>query len=173
MKRFTPTFYAPNLTDVTPAFFLHQGRTIILCDLDNTLAAYDEPLPQARILKWVTQLQKAGITFVIISNNKPARVATFAKALNVDFLAQTGKPFSGKLLKFLAKKGYPKDKVMVVGDQLLTDVWMANRAGIKSLFVEKLVPYDHWPTKPNRIIESWMKRSLKRRHQLHLWEDRK
>jgi uncharacterized protein len=173
MKRFTPTFYATKLIEVSADFFLGQGIQVLFCDLDNTLAPYDELLPNPAITKWINHLKHAGLTITIISNNKPSRVAPFAQALGLDYLAQTGKPFSGKLLKFLKKKGYPKDKVMVVGDQLLTDVWMANRCGIKSLFVEKLVSYDHLPTKLNRLIESLIKRYLKRHRRLHSWEERK
>jgi len=43
--------------------------------------------------------------------------------------------------------------------------------GMKSLFVEKLVPYDHWPTKPNRFIEHWLKKRYRRQHRFHHWRD--
>jgi predicted HAD superfamily phosphohydrolase YqeG len=89
----------------------------------------------------------------------------------VDYLAKTGKPFKDKLLIFLKQKGYPKDKAIVIGDQLLTDVWLANRLGIKSLFTEKLVAYDHWPTRPNRLIESLLKRRYHRQHRFTHWRD--
>lgn len=164
-----PSFYAPNLFEVTPEFFLAHGITVICCDLDNTLAPYDELKPRHEVQAWVASLIKAGLTFYIISNNQEARVKPFAKALGVTYLAKTGKPFRDKLLIFLTKKGYPKDKVMVVGDQLLTDVWLANRLGYKSLFVEKLVPYDHWPTKPNRLIEGILKKRYHRLHRFHHW----
>ncbi len=168
-SRWQPTFYAPSLFDVTPNFFIEQGVNYLCCDLDNTLAPFDEALPRATVKTWVRSLQDRGLTFLIISNNKEARVKPYADALGVDYLAKTGKPFQDKLLMFLKEKGYPKDKVMVIGDQLLTDVWLANRLGLPSLFVEKLVPYDHWPTKPNRWIESFIKRHYHRHHRFNHW----
>lgn len=172
MKQFLPTYYAPKLTEVTPAFFHALGVTTLLCDLDNTLAPFDELTPRPAIKTWLETIQKSKLTIAIISNNKPRRVLPFANAIGVESLTKTGKPFSNKLLKFIQEKGYSIDKVMVIGDQLLTDVWLANRLGIKSLFVEKLVPYDHWPTKPNRLIEGCIKKRLLRHHQLRHWEDR-
>ena len=166
-----PTFYAPQLIEVTSDFFIKQGITTLCCDLDNTLAPYDELKPRRTILNWIEKMKKAGLIFLIISNNDEERVKPFADAVGVDYLAKTGKPFQNKLLMFLAKKGYAKEKVIVIGDQLLTDVWLANRLGMKSMFVEKLVPYDHWPTKPNRLIESCLKRRYRRQHRFHHWRD--
>lgn len=166
-----PTFYTSTLFEVTPQFFLQQNIHFVCCDLDNTLAPYDELTPRPKVKQWVTALKEAGLTFLIISNNDEQRVKPFATALGVDYLAKTGKPFKDKLLIFLQQKGYPKDKVMIVGDQLLTDVWLANRLGMKSLFTEKLVPYDHWPTKPNRFIESFLKKRYLRLNQFNHWRN--
>ncbi|MEY3431722.1 MAG: hypothetical protein RIS53_620 [Bacillota bacterium] len=166
-----PTFYAPKLTDVTADFFIKKGINVLCCDLDNTLAPYDELKPRKAILTWIQKMKAAGLVFLIISNNDEKRVKPFADVVGVDYLAKTGKPFRDKLLIFLTKKGYAKDKVMVIGDQLLTDIWLANRLGMQSLFVEKLVPYDHWPTKPNRLIESWLKKRYRRQHRFHHWRE--
>jgi uncharacterized protein len=173
MKRFTPTFYAPNLFAVPADFFLTQKVQYLFCDLDNTLAGYDQLVPDQTIHTWVKHLIDAGLTFLIVSNNAPARVTPYATALNVASIAQAGKPFSGKLLKFLQQKGYPKEEVMIIGDQLLTDVWLANRLGVRSLFVDKRVQYDHWPTKLNRILEAKIKRRLIRKQQLKHWEGKR
>jgi HAD superfamily phosphatase (TIGR01668 family) len=170
-SRFVPTFYAPTLFEVTPEFFQRQHIQYVCCDLDNTLAPFDEMTPRPKVKQWVKTLIDAGLTFLIISNNDEQRVQPFAASLGVDYLAKTGKPFKDKLLIFLKQKGYPKDKVMIIGDQLLTDVWLANRLGMKSLFTEKLVPYDHWPTRPNRLLESLLKRRYHRQHRFTHWRD--
>ena len=170
-SRFVPTFYAPTLFEVTPEFFQRQHIQYVCCDLDNTLAPFDEMAPRPKVKQWVKTLIDAGLTFLIISNNDEQRVQPFAALLGVDYLAKTGKPFKDKLLIFLKQKGYPKDKVMIIGDQLLTDVWLANRLGMKSLFTEKLVPYDHWPTRPNRLLESLLKRRYHRQHRFTHWRD--
>jgi HAD superfamily phosphatase (TIGR01668 family) len=170
-SRWLPTFYTSNLFEVTPNFFHQQHVQYLCCDLDNTLAPFDEMTPRANVKQWAKSLIDSGLTFLIISNNDEQRVKLFADALGVDYLAKTGKPFKDKLLIFLKEKGYPKDKVIIIGDQLLTDVWLANRLGMKSLFTEKLVAYDHWPTKPNRLIESFLKRRYHRHHRFTHWRN--
>jgi len=40
---------------------------------------------------------------------------------------------------------------------------------MKSLFTEKLVAYDHWPTKPNRFIEAFLKKRYHRLKQFNHW----
>jgi HAD superfamily phosphatase (TIGR01668 family) len=171
VSRWIPTFYAPKLFEVTSVFFKKQQIKYLCCDLDNTLAPFDELTPRPEVKQWVQTMIDAGLTFLIISNNDEHRVKPFAASLGVDYLAKTGKPFKDKLLIFLKQKGYPKDKAIVIGDQLLTDVWLANRLGIKSLFTEKLVAYDHWPTRPNRLIESLLKRRYHRQHRFTHWRD--
>ena len=171
MTRFQPTFYALKLIDIPPAFFHQHGWVYLCCDLDNTLAPYDEILPRPEVLAWLKRLTASGLKVMIISNNSPKRVQPYAEAAGLSWLAKTGKPFSDKLLKFLTEKGYAKEKVIIIGDQLLTDVWLANRLGLKSLFVERLVRYDHWPTLLNRTIEKRIKARLRKMKALHHWEE--
>ncbi len=86
-----PTFYAPKLTEVTADFFIKQGTTTLCCDLDNTLAPFDELKPRKVILDWIKKMKSAGLDFLIISNNDEERVKPFAKAVGVDYLVKTGK----------------------------------------------------------------------------------
>jgi uncharacterized protein len=171
MTRFQPTFYASSLTKVTPAFFKKHGYVYLCCDLDNTLAPYDELTPRPEMIRWLETLKQSGLSVLIISNNDAKRVQPYADAVGLPWLAKTGKPFRNKLLKFLQQKGYAKEKVILIGDQLLTDVWLANRLGIHSLFVERLVNYDHWPTWLNRLIEKRLKARLNRMKALKHWEE--
>ena len=166
LKRFLPTFYAKRVFSIPLTTLYQKGYRYLFIDLDNTLAAFDEPLPSQLTLAFLQACDHAGFTVTLTSNNKPSRVAPFANACQIPYLASVGKPFSRDILKYCEEKGYAKDKVIVIGDQLLTDVWFANRLGYASLFVEKLVPRDHWPTRINRIIETPIKRYWKRHHQL-------
>ena len=50
----------------------------------------------------------------------------------------------------------------MVGDQLLTDVFGANRAGVKSVWVMPIINSDGWNTRINRFFErKLLKRLLK------------
>ncbi len=159
-RAFTPTFYATRIFDIPLTSLFLRGYRHLFIDLDNTLAAYYEMQPSAITLAFLRACDHAGFTVTITSNNKETRVAPFAHACQVPYLAHVGKPFSRKILKYCEEKGYAKDRIMVIGDQLLTDVLFANRLGFASIFVEKLVHVDHWPTRINRLIETPIKRYL-------------
>ncbi len=168
--RFIPSLYLQNIFRLPVTFLYLQGYRHVFFDLDNTLAAYDEMLPSQPVVALCESCKQAGLTVTIISNNKKHRVEPYAAALSIDFLEQTGKPKKTKLLNFLNKKGYAKDEVILVGDQLLTDVWLANRLGITSIFVDKRVSYDHWPTRLNRFFEAKIKRYLIAKGLMKPWE---
>lgn len=167
LKRFTPTYYQKSVFDIPLKALKAKGYQYLLCDLDNTLASFRDRQPSSSVKKLVDDCHQVGLTLMLVSNNKETRVKPFADALSIPFLFDAKKPFPTKVLKFLEEKGYPKDKVIIIGDQLLTDVWLANRLSVSSIFVERLVPYDHWPTRINRFFERRIKRHLIRHTLLH------
>jgi HAD superfamily phosphatase (TIGR01668 family) len=168
--RFIPRFYLQDIFRLPVRYLYQQGYRHLLFDLDNTLAAYDHLLPSEAVKALIQACQDAGMSVTIISNNKKQRVGAYANALQVGFLEQAGKPKRTKLLNFLTQKGYAKGEVILIGDQLLTDVWLANRLGIASIFVDKRVSYDHWPTRINRFFESKIKRMLIAKGWMKPWE---
>lgn len=49
--------------------------------------------------------------------------------------------------------GLKKEQVMMVGDQLITDMQAGNLAGVKTVLVKPLVETDKWNTRINRFLE--------------------
>lgn len=47
----------------------------------------------------------------------------------------------------------PLDEMLMVGDQVITDVFGSNRAGVRSVLVKPILQSDAWNTKFNRFIE--------------------
>ena len=58
---------------------------------------------------------------------------------------------------------YDFSEVAAVGDQILTDVFGANRSGITSIFVESLTPEDRFLTRINRKFEKMILNNLKKK----------
>lgn len=168
-NKFVPTVSAKSLYEVKPAFFQEIGVKVLLLDLDNTLASYKEEVASEITLSYLQKLIETGLKLFIISNNKPKRVEKYAKSLNLPFLASARKPLRSQIKKFLASHHVSLEEVMLVGDQLLTDVWGANRLGIKVLLVEKLVEADQWATRFNRIIDTIIRKKLRKQNKLKEW----
>ena len=70
------------------------------------------------------------------------------------------KPFSRGLRIALKRYGLSRDEVVLVGDQLMTDVASANNFGIRCILVKPLVESDAWNTKINRFLEGIVRRRL-------------
>ena len=75
-----------------------------------------------------------------MSNNKKPRVASFAAEVNSEYLYKAGKPARAGYRKAMARMGTTERSTLFVGDQLFTDVYGANRAGIDTILVKPIHP---------------------------------
>ncbi len=164
---FIPTQYYQNIFEI-PLEALHRlGVKHLLADLDNTLDSYRLYEPSPRVVEWKKKLEEQGITLHIISNNHGKRVKAYANCLGVSYLSDTHKPFKGRLLKYLKEHGIAKEEALLVGDQLMTDVWMALRAGLRVVLTEPIVKEDQWTTHFNRLIDRPIRKSLKKKRKIY------
>lgn len=60
-------------TQVTPQMLGSLGIQLLLCDLDYTLAPKSVPRPDKTLRAWLADCQTAGITVMILSNNRSSR----------------------------------------------------------------------------------------------------
>ena len=123
--------------DITPEYLRRQGVTLLLSDLDFTLAAKSTRRPDQPLRDWIAGLKAAGIDFMIVSNNRSgSRVTEFCADLGVPYQGHAGKPSTRGLEAAMARAGADRDHTAMLGDKLLTDVLAARRAGVLSLMVE-------------------------------------
>ena len=67
-------------TDITPQMMQDWGIKLLLCDLDYTLAPRSTAVPDDALHRWLNDMNTAGITVMILSNNRSSeRVNTFCK----------------------------------------------------------------------------------------------
>lgn len=116
-----------------------RGVKLLLADLDNTLIPYSQKLPTQAVRDWKDRLEAAGITLFILSNSrKPGRAKRFADALGVPYQGHSGKPRPGGFRKAMARMGARPEETAIVGDQIFTDIWGGNNAGVLTLMVEPI-----------------------------------
>ena len=123
--------------DITPDYLRRQGVTLLLSDLDFTLAAKSTRRPDQPLRDWIAGLKAAGIDFMIVSNNRSgSRVTEFCADLGVPYQGHAGKPSTRGLEAAMARAGRDRAHTAMLGDKLLTDMLAANRAGVLALMVE-------------------------------------
>ncbi|WP_024859980.1 YqeG family HAD IIIA-type phosphatase [Ruminococcus flavefaciens] len=126
--------------NISPEFLKKQGIKGLILDVDNTLTTHDHPVPAKGIREWLDKMKKNGIKLIIVSNNNAERVKPFAAPLGLDFVSDSGKPLKRGYKAAMKKMGLSSAETAAVGDQLFTDVWGANFAGVKMLYVEPMEP---------------------------------
>lgn len=123
--------------DITPEYLARQGVTLLLSDLDFTLAAKSTRRPDPALRAWIAGLAAAGIDFMIVSNNRSGRrVTEFCADLGVPYQGHARKPSPKGLEAAMARAGADRTHTAMLGDKLLTDVLAANRCGVLALMVE-------------------------------------
>ena len=129
------------------------GIKAVFSDLDNTLLAWNEFETAAKMNNLNKKLAQASIKLVVISNNNAERVGKVLNPYHIDFVAKPKKPLPFAITKKRKSMGLKKDQVMMVGDQLITDIQAGNLAGVESVLVKPLIQTDKWNTRINRFFE--------------------
>lgn len=160
----TPDYMFNTFDEITPEFLVSIGIKALLIDIDNTLAPYEQPVPDDRIKGWFKGLEKAGISASLISNNHAPRVELFNKDLGLDAYPDSGKPKSKTLLIAMKKMGSDVKNTAVLGDQLLTDALAGHRLGLVALIVPPIKDKTTLFFKFKRWLEKPYIRKYKREH---------
>ena len=108
---------------------------------------------------------------MIISNNRGKRVRTYANDLGLPYLHSAAKPFGFKIRRFIKENGWDPKDIMFVGDQMITDVAAAKRAGLRVILTDKIVKEDQWTTHFNRFFGRKIRKYHKKRGTLISWRE--
>lgn len=171
MAIITPTYTVRAIYGLTPARLREHGIRAILTDLDNTLIAWNNPDGTPELRRWLAIMQDAGITVMVVSNNNANRVARALAKLDLPFTSRALKPLPVGINRAVRQLHLPKKAVVMVGDQLLTDVLAANLGGVRSILVKPLIETDAWNTRINRFFERFLFKLLNHRQSLTYLED--
>ncbi|MFD2630899.1 YqeG family HAD IIIA-type phosphatase [Oceanobacillus kapialis] len=170
LKKFLPNEHVKSVFEIEPEVLKSKGIKGIITDLDNTLVAWDVKDATSEVMEWFKEMKENDIKVTIISNNNQERVKVFAEPLDTPFVFSARKPLS-KAFKSVAKQmGMKKEEIVVIGDQLLTDVLGGNFAGFYTILVVPIVQTDGKITKINRTIERRILHYMRKKGKI-TWEE--
>ncbi len=133
---FFPTISVDNVTDINLETLKKYNIKALLLDIDNTLSLHGSSAPYKGITDWLNYVKNANIKIMIISNNKGKRVKTFSQVVELDYISDAKKPFYFGFNKATNQLNVNKSDILVVGDQIFTDILGANLYGMKSALVK-------------------------------------
>ena len=147
-----PDAVAHSAFTIDYAALYEKGFRGIIFDIDNTLVLPDEPADE-RAVRLIRDLQEKGFSVVILSNNTGERVTSFAEAVGAVCVEKALKPLPDGYRKAVARLGLPEEKIFAVGDQIYTDIWGANRAGIRAVLTEPFTLHEEIQIILKRLLE--------------------
>ena len=142
-------------------------------DIDNTLVPHGAPADE-KAVELFARLRAIGLKTCLISNNKEPRVKSFAQAVGSLYIYKGGKPGRKGYIKAMELAKTDQSSTIFVGDQLFTDIWGANRTGIKSILVKPINPKEEIQIVLKRIPEKvvlWFYRRQQKKTRKKTYDD--
>ena len=153
MDNFIPDMYQKSIYHINYEKLKDDGIKCLLFDLDNTCVPFKDKEPNKKLIDLFERLKDMDFKVIIFSNATRKRITPFKNGLNVDCSAKSKKPNTNKLMKVIKMFGYDLSEVVIIGDQLFTDILCGNRAGIKTVLVNPMSKDDLIFTKFFRYFE--------------------
>jgi len=136
------------LDEISPEGLAEQGYRAIILDVDNTVSYLKKDHPTDEAVRLVGKAKESGLKVVLLSNvvftARSERVQRIAIHLEVDHVCAFWprvKPHPEPFLQALDLAGVDAAEAVMIGDQLIADVFGATRLGIDTILVE---PIGEW-----------------------------
>ncbi|RKD23963.1 hypothetical protein BEP19_05955 [Ammoniphilus oxalaticus] len=171
LKKLLPNLYVSSIYQIDLQALKQKGIKGIITDLDNTLIEWDRPDATPELLEWLKQLREEGFKVIVVSNNNQPRVSSFAEPLGIPYISRAKKPSRASFHKAMNILGVSANQIVMIGDQMLTDILGGNRLGLYTILVSPVAQTDGFFTKINRGIERIALARLRKKG-LITWEEK-
>lgn len=147
-----PTKFYRSIYDIDYKQLKEQGYDTLFFDLDNTIISYHIYVIEGREYDFLKKL-KEDFNIYIISNNNKKRVLKAIGNLEIKFLHHAFKPMKCRFLRFIKRNKIDITNSIWIGDQVRTDVRLANKLKIDNFLVLPIdMKTDNLWTKSSRFF---------------------
>ncbi len=162
MGIFKPTMYRKNIFEIDYQKLKEKGIRCLVFDLDNTLGLIEHEKCPRNTKKLIKSLQNDFLIF-IASNNNTRRIKPYMEDLGVGGVSWCMKPSTRGLKKIKREYHLKKKEMVMIGDQIVTDVLAGKRFHIMTILVDPLGKKDLKITGLNRFWEDKIVRRYEKR----------
>ena len=137
MNSFTPKETYTKISDIS-IDYLKDDLNIkgLIFDFDGTLRINKEISEET--LEFLKKAKAQGFKISVLSNN-PHVSSTILKSLNITTTQKFAcKPLRKPFLSMAKRMKLDSDRIAVIGNNRLFDIWGANRAGMYSIYIQNL-----------------------------------
>ncbi|MCR5331907.1 MAG: YqeG family HAD IIIA-type phosphatase [Lachnospiraceae bacterium] len=152
-KGLFPNEWKSSTFDIDYSDYFNSGFRGIIFDIDNTLVPHGK-MGDEELASFINGLKNIGFKIMLVSNNSRERNQKFASPLGLDYIYKAGKPSVKGYQEASRRLNVSADRMLCIGDQLFTDIWGGNRAGMHTILVN--------PIDPSEEIQIILKRKLEK-----------
>ncbi|MDL2236978.1 YqeG family HAD IIIA-type phosphatase [Christensenellaceae bacterium OttesenSCG-928-K19] len=152
LKMLYPCEYVESVFAIDYHKLYGKGYKGVIFDIDNTLVHHGED-STSETDKLFQMIHGVGLKTLLLSNNNEERIKRFLKNIDSLYICDAQKPGVTNYLKAIEMMKLKKEEVVVIGDQIFTDIWGANRSGIASVLIEYMRYDDETRIGIRRTIE--------------------
>jgi HAD superfamily phosphatase (TIGR01668 family) len=158
-KDYYPTYIYENVESIPIELLKNNNIELILIDMDNTLVN-NKYIYKKKLKEWIDMVKGDRIKVFIFSNSiMGKKVKRIASELGVEYYFNVSKPKLKGYKKIEEETKIPKEKIVMIGDQIFTDVLGGNRFGIKTILVNPICEKEIIVTKVKRPLERFILKS--------------
>lgn len=168
-KYFYPLEYVENVYSIDYKKLKNKGYKGIIFDIDNTLVHHGADVTKD-VEDLFSLIHDLGVKTLLLSNNSEERVSEFNRNIKTLYVSEAEKPSKINFFKSLDLLNMKKDEVIIIGDQVFTDIYGANICGIDNILVKFMRHNDEDKIGIKRNIEKFLLKfySKSRRYQHRL-----
>jgi HAD superfamily phosphatase (TIGR01668 family) len=135
---FLPKLYVDSITEITADMLEKNDIKGLILDIDNTLVPNHVADADDDAVRWIESMKASGFKLCIVSNGAKKRVVRFNEKLKLFAIYRAMKPARKAFMKAGGLMGLENRQIAVVGDQIFTDVYGGNRAGMFTILVKPI-----------------------------------
>ncbi|MCG8515030.1 MAG: YqeG family HAD IIIA-type phosphatase, partial [Halanaerobiales bacterium] len=117
--------------ELTVDYFKAIGVKYLLVDMDNTLLPWHCKEISEEVYDWVNEIRHSDIGICVITNSQKERARRVMRRLDVPVIWNALKPLPFGFIRARKRIEGVKEKCVVIGDQIFTDVIGANLVGFR------------------------------------------
>jgi len=166
LRRFCPDYMVKRIHDIDPDDLVALGIKAVLLDLDNTLLPWKGLEMPNETVNWIAKAKQVGLKLCLVSNTRNLdRLRDMGEMLEIPAIAPAKmKPSRSGFVRALEILDHEASAAVMIGDQMFTDVWGGNRAGIRTIWVERMANREFFGTKFSRMVERLLSRFIHKGH---------
>lgn len=138
LEKFYPALIVDKVQEIDIDAVVRKGIRGLILDIDNTLVPQHVAEADENALEWIGKIKEAGLKACIVSNATKKRVVRFNEKLKLYAIHRALKPGTRAFRKAMRLMDLKPEQTAVIGDQIFTDVYGGNRAGLYTILVKPI-----------------------------------